>query len=148
MAEEVTRRRVRAFERRIDGRREKRRAIGAPAEREGEGWWGRGGGGFRGGLPPPVGETSPTRTSGASKDREGQWGGSPVNWRRGIGPPFAGGRPSRFPDPRQGAISGHPPSRIRGRGGETRGRPFGTAKDEDGSAHRRPCPFWWKGRQG
>ena len=45
-------------------------------------------GGFQGGAcPSPMGETSPTHTSGASEDREGRWGGPPVNQRCRSRPP-------------------------------------------------------------
>ena len=65
VAEDTTWRRVSAFQRRIDGRREKCRAIGALAGRGGEEWWGKQGVGSGGGLLAPVGETSPTHASGA-----------------------------------------------------------------------------------
>ena len=116
---------MRRLEGRISVRRGLCEAIGASTAGEGKEWRG-GEGGVPGGLPPPVGETSSTRTSRALCEWEGLRGGSPAHQNRGIGPRCVPGRNPSIPG------SCGPGDQKRG------GR---------GDLHPFPPSVWWEGER-
>ena len=85
---------------------------------------GRGGAGGR--LPPPGGETSSTRTSGALCEWEGPRGGSPAHHNHGIGPRCVPGRNPSIPGSR---------------------RPGDQKRGGRGDLYPSPPSEWWEGER-